>query len=261
MTCIIFIICFLASTIGGICGIGGGVIIKPVLDMLDIMSVSSISFLSGLTVLSMAVVSMIRQRGHGLIELRTGSILALGAVIGGIAGNEIFQQLKLFLQEETVGLIQAVALGIVTLLTLVYSMFLRSIFPSYKVQHSGYVVFLGFAMGALSVFLGIGGGPINLAILYFAFSMDTKKAAANSLYIIMFSQISSFVMYCIRQNIPLFYPPYLILMISAGILGGIAGAKINKNISTATTDKLFSCLLTLIIFICIYNAWRFSQAI
>lgn len=33
MTWVIFIVvCFLASTVGCICGIGGGVIIKPVLD-------------------------------------------------------------------------------------------------------------------------------------------------------------------------------------------------------------------------------------
>ena len=41
---IIFAVCLCASTIGGICGIGGGVIIKPVLDALGLMSVSAISF-------------------------------------------------------------------------------------------------------------------------------------------------------------------------------------------------------------------------
>ena len=36
MGILIFIICLLASVIGGICGIGGGVIIKPVLDAMGI---------------------------------------------------------------------------------------------------------------------------------------------------------------------------------------------------------------------------------
>ena len=44
-------ICLAASTVGAICGIGGGVIIKPVLDAMQIMTVQQVSFLSGCTVL------------------------------------------------------------------------------------------------------------------------------------------------------------------------------------------------------------------
>ena len=49
-----FCVSFFASIAGAICGIGGGVIIKPVLDMLGLASVATISFLSGCTVLSMS---------------------------------------------------------------------------------------------------------------------------------------------------------------------------------------------------------------
>lgn len=113
-------------------------------------------------------------------------------------------------------------------------------------------------MGILSAFLGIGGGPINLAVLYFAFSMDTKKAAANSLYIILFSQISNFLTSCIRRSIPIFPWRYLIFMVAAGVLGGMLGSKVNRKISAATIDRLFSMLLCVIILICFYNAWRFA---
>ena len=47
-----FIISFLASIAGAICGIGGGVIIKPLLDSFGLMDVKTISFLSGCTVLA-----------------------------------------------------------------------------------------------------------------------------------------------------------------------------------------------------------------
>ena len=40
------IVSLLASVIGAICGIGGGIIIKPVLDSLNVLEVSKISFLS-----------------------------------------------------------------------------------------------------------------------------------------------------------------------------------------------------------------------
>ncbi|MCD8330303.1 MAG: sulfite exporter TauE/SafE family protein, partial [Lachnospiraceae bacterium] len=42
--------------------------------------------------------------------------------------------------------------------------------------------------GFLGAFLGIGGGPFNVAALTYFFSMDMKTAAQNSLYIIVFSQ-------------------------------------------------------------------------
>ena len=55
---VFFLVSILSSIVGSICGIGGGVIIKPVLDAVGIMSVSSISFLSGCTVLAMSIVSV-----------------------------------------------------------------------------------------------------------------------------------------------------------------------------------------------------------
>lgn len=54
------IVCFFASVIGAICGIGGGVIIKPVLDSVGILDVTAISFLSGCTVLSMTTYSVLK---------------------------------------------------------------------------------------------------------------------------------------------------------------------------------------------------------
>lgn len=48
------IISFMASVLGAICGIGGGVLMKPILDSLGLMEVSTVSFLSGCTVLSMS---------------------------------------------------------------------------------------------------------------------------------------------------------------------------------------------------------------
>ena len=53
-----FIVCFVASVAGAICGIGGGVIVKPVLDVFGWDSVSTISFLSGCMVLTMSCYSV-----------------------------------------------------------------------------------------------------------------------------------------------------------------------------------------------------------
>ena len=256
---IIFAVCLCASTIGGICGIGGGVIIKPVLDALGLMSVSAISFLSGISAMMMAAISVFRQRKLHLVEVRTGSLLAVGSIVGGIAGYSLFQAIRAAAQQVAlVGMVQAILLGLVTLLTLVYSAFLRSRLRSYEVKAPAACIAIGCLMGLLSSFLGIGGGPINLAILYFAFSMTTKKAAANSLYIILCSQLANLVTYLVRGTVPAFPWPYLLIMAAAGFLGGMLGTRINRRISEKTTERLFSGLLAVIVLICVYNALRFA---
>lgn len=256
---IIFAVCLCASTIGGICGIGGGVIIKPVLDALGLMSVSAISFLSGISAMMMAAISVFRQRKLHLVEVRTGSLLAVGSIVGGIAGYSLFQAIRAAAQQDAlVGMVQAILLGLVTLLTLVYSAFLRSRLRSYEVKAPAACIAIGCLMGLLSSFLGIGGGPINLAILYFAFPMTTKKAAANSLYIILCSQLANLVTYLVRGTVPAFPWPYLLIMAAAGFLGGMLGTRINRRISEKTTERLFSGLLAVIVLICVYNALRFA---
>ena len=203
----------------------------------------------------MSAVSVLRQRKAHLVELRIGSLLAAGAVAGGILGNALFQSVKAAAGNDAfVGMVQALVLALVTLLTLVYSALLRPRLPSYHVRSPLPCAAIGAAMGLLSSFLGIGGGPINLAVLFFAFSMDTKRAAANSLYIIMCSQAASFLTSCARGTVPEFPWRYLPLMTAAGVLGGIIGSRVNRRISARTTDRLFAALLCGIILICLYNA-------
>ena len=57
---------------------------------------------------------------------------------------------------------------------------------AYKVENASVCVLIGVFLGIMSSFLGIGGGPINFVVLFFFFSMSTKIAAENSLYIIFF---------------------------------------------------------------------------
>ena len=256
---IIFAVCLCASTIGGICGIGGGVIIKPVLDALGLMSVSAISFLSGISAMMMAAISVFWQRKLHLVEVRTGSLLAVGSIVGGIAGYSLFQAIRAAAQQDAlVGMVQAILLGLVTLLTLVYSAFLRSRLRSYEVKAPAAWIAIGCLMGLLSSVLGLGGGPMYLAVGVFAFCMATKQAAANSLYIILCSQLANLVTYLVRGTVPAFPWPYLLIMAAAGFLGGMLGTRINRRISEKTTERLFSGLLAVIVLICVYNALRFA---
>ena len=91
MTLVLFVICVAASAAGALAGFGGGVIIKPVLDAFGILSVSTVSFLSGCTVLGMSLVSLVKCRKDSVkLEFGTSTPLALGAAVGGLAGEKNF---------------------------------------------------------------------------------------------------------------------------------------------------------------------------
>ena len=192
MVLVFFAVSILSSTAGSICGIGGGVIIKPVLDALGVMSVSSISFLSGCTVLAMSVVSVYKnlRSGTARMDLKIATSLAIGAAAGGVAGKAMFQSLKEAVGDENlVGMTQALVLIAITLATLFYTIYKEKIHTR-KCDQIWLCVLIGLLLGIMSSFLGIGGGPINLMVLGYFFSMSTKEAALSSLYIILFSLLA-----------------------------------------------------------------------
>ena len=250
---------FGASVVGAICGIGGGVLIKPILDAFGVLSVASISFLSGCTVLSMSCYSVLKARlsKESLVDLKTGTPLAIGAAIGGVTGKMMFQYLSdMFTNKDQVGAIQAVCLLMIPLGTMIYTLKKDQI-KTLHVQNPLVCIAIGLVLGICSSFLGIGGGPINLVVLFYFFSMDTKTAAQNSLYIILFSQITSLVNTLITHTVPEFEVGLLILMVGGGILGGAAGRIVNKRMDVNMVNKLFIGLMAVIMLICAYNIYQF----
>lgn len=253
------LISFGASIAGAICGIGGGVIIKPTLDAFGVLSVSAISFLSGCTVLAMTCYSVIKGKmsGESLVDMKTGTPLAIGAAIGGVVGKSMFQAVSsLFADKDMVGAVQAACLLAITLGTLIYTI-KKDRIHTHHVTNPVICVLIGLVLGILSSFLGIGGGPINLVVLFFFFSMDTKAAAQNSLYIILFSQITGLLNSLVTGTVPEFSIWLLVLMVIGGILGGMSGRVINKKIDEMVVDKLFLFLMVVIIGINIYNIYQF----
>lgn len=256
---IFFFVCLGASIIGAICGIGGGVIIKPVLDAMELYDIATISFLSGCTVLSMSAYSVIKARisQETSIQKETSFPLAIGAALGGIMGKSMFSYIHQISQnKESVGGIQAVCLLILTMGTLLYTLQKERI-PTMQVRNRVFCMGIGLILGISSAFLGIGGGPINLVVLYYFFSMTTKMAAENSIYIIFFSQITSLLLSLWNKKIPNFTWEILIVMVLGGILGGVLGKIIQSKIENRSVQKLFILVMIFMIGMNIYNIYRF----
>ena len=261
MMVFLLLVSFFASVGGAICGIGGGVIIKPALDALNIASVSTISFLSGCTVLSMSCYSVGKALAakESLVDFKTGTPLALGGAVGGIVGKSLFSALTAMFSQQSVGICQSLCLAALTLMTICYTLNQRRI-HTHHITNPVVCVLVGLVLGILSSFLGTGGGPINLVVLYYFFSMSTKVAAQNSLYIILISQITSLGTTLLTGAVPPFQWSWLILMVVGGISGGMVGRKINKRIDDRQVERLFIGLMVIITLISLYNAWRFWAA-
>ena len=254
---LLIIIAFLASTVGAVCGIGGGVIIQPVLNSLQIINVEAVSFLSSGTVLSMAAYSVARNRLSGTIEQNTDArislFLAVGAAVGGILGRQVFAVVLGYVDNsELLGGIQAVLLFCLMFGTLLYTLN-RNKIRTHRVKGMAASFSIALILGAVSAFLGIGGGPMNLIVLYYFFSMQTKVAVKNSLYIILFSQATNIAFTIISGATPKLEVFSLVVMVLGGILGGVVGRYLNARMSEKKVEKCFLFLTVVLVLINGYN--------
>ena len=92
MTALIyFSIALICTFAGAITGMGGGVVIKPVLDMMGDFDSASIGALSSITVLAMSVTTFARQVRKKR-QLSIAKLIALGisSAGGGVIGQYVF---------------------------------------------------------------------------------------------------------------------------------------------------------------------------
>lgn len=256
---ICYLVTFFACTIGTICGMGGGIIIKPVLDATGVMTVSTITFLSGCTVIAMTCWSVGKTmlRRESVIDIKKTTFLALGAAIGGLSGKQLYSFVSSFFADpNTAGGIQACLLLAATLATFIYTLHKDKV-TSKQVNSLTVCIIIGLILGVLGAFLGIGGGPFNMAILYYFFSMPTKKATQNSLYIVLFSQAASTLKTVTFDGIPDFHLSLLLGMVLVGIIGSEFGRRINRKTDEHQATFLFEGAMILIMCINLFNIFKF----
>ena len=253
MTIIYFIIALLATTVGSMAGIGGGVIIKPILDFLGDFSLSTISVLSSFTVFSMAIVSIIKQIKYKFkLEVKKTVFIGIGSIIGGLLGENLLKLVIDIINQTLITTIQNFILAILLILVYIY-MNNRNKFKSYHVENIFACSLIGLFLGLIASFLSIGGGPINVCILTIFFSMGTKEAAVNSIITVLFSQGSKLMTIATTTGFAIFDLSLLPLMIIGGLIGGLVGSNLNKKLSGSLILKVFNIVVLLLILLNIYN--------
>lgn len=259
----IYLVCCLvtlgACILGTISGMGGGIIIKPVLDATGVMSVEAVTFLSGCTVIAMACWSVGKTavKKESALDLRSTPVLALSAALGGLAGKQLFNLVaSQFADRNTAGGVQACLLFFATLATLLYTLRQDRIAPK-QVRSLAAAGAIGLLLGLLGAFLGIGGGPFNVAVLCYFFSMPTKKATQNSLLIVLCSQLASTLRTLFTTGAPRIDLALLAGMVVAAVAASEVGRRIHRRIDERQARLCLEGAMVLIMGISIYNMFHF----
>ena len=206
----------------------------------------------------MACVSLLKATREGIrIKGRVSFILAGGSIIGGIVGKIVFNYLVNFMKND--GLITTIQAGILAALMLIIFLLVKNNqrIKTYNLKNIAFILIVGFGLGMLSSFLGIGGGPLNIAILAWLFSMNTRDATINSIFIIFFSQLSSLLIIASTTGYSSFDLSMLSYMLIGGVVGGFIGTSFSQKLTDRKIENIFYFTLTGIFLINIYNMVRY----
>lgn len=257
MEILYFLIAIISTIIGSAAGIGGGVIIKPALDALSKYSLPTVNLLSSSTIFIMSIVTVFYQlKKKNKINSKNTIIVAIGSIIGGVIGQKVMTLLTSSrININIINNVQSVMLIILLLIVFMY-MKNKSSIKTYNINNITLVGLLGLFLGAISAFLGIGGGPMNVAAFTILFSMSANEAARNSIIVIFFSQGSKILSIALTTGFSNYKLEMLPIMLTGGVLGGIIGYRLNKSVSEKNIVKVFNTVLIAIVILNVYNIFK-----
>lgn len=249
------IIIFAACTIGATVGIGGGIIIKPTLDIIGIHSLDKAAFISSCAVLAMSASASAKHLADKTpVNKKTVILISVGSVLGGTAGNRVFDLLFNRISAGTIKGIQAICIILFIIFVLIYVHLKNK--KGLRLKNTVLIIATGFLLGAFSAFLGIGGGPVNTAFLIILFSFTVKESSAYSVAIIFFSQLSQLITIFLNNR----FEPYIdcfgitAAAMAAAVAGGIIGSKLNRKLSEKSITSIYTFVLIAVAIINIFNA-------
>ena len=250
-----FVIIVGANIVGAISGMGGGVIIKPMLDFMGYDSVATISFYATVAVFMMALVSTVRQMQSGhRFNWTQIAWLAAGSVVGGYLGNSVFEWwLKIFPSHDYVTLVQIALTVLFMLFAWSYAKF---DLPSFTWEWLWSYALCGVFLGFFASLLGIGGGPINVALLMLCFSMPIKDATVYSICIIFCSQLAKILVILLTIDLSRYPLAMLAVIIPAGCIGGMLGAWFSLRMNQNQVKVVFEWVIFGVILLNLYNGWQ-----
>lgn len=228
------VISFLTSTIAGIVGLGGGLILIGILPMF--LPVNAIIPLHGFSQVS----SNLSRAYFGRKDVQFSILPKF--LLGSFAGVGIFAVILNFISLEYLPLF----IGIYILLSLWSNKFNDSI-----KKYENYFI-IGFFQTGLSVVVGTT-GPLAMTKLLKDFN-DRDKVVATSALLMSISHILKVATFFYFGFVFFEYIWTIIAMICGAILGSYVGTKYGKKLNGKYLLIALKILLTILAFVSIYKA-------
>jgi len=256
----------LAGFLGSLTGLGGGIVVTPVLTLLlgvDLHYAMGATLVSVIATSSGAAAAYVKE---GFTNIRAGMFLEIATTVGAVVGAHLTKIVP------TSAL--AVALGVVFLYTawqsfqglgerravrpdpLAARLRLNSSYPEaekevrYEVQHVKGGFSIMFGAGVLSGLLGIGSGAMKVIAMDQVMGMPFKVSTTTSNFMIGVTAAASAGIYLARGYIE----PGLAMPVMLGVLtGSLLGARQLKGAKTRILRMLFAGVVGVLAAEMIYN--------
>jgi uncharacterized membrane protein YfcA len=253
-----------AGMLGSVLGLGGGIIVIPMLTLLlgvDIRYAIGASVVSVIATSSGAAVAYVRD---GITNVRIGMFLEMATTTGAVTGAFIG------------GLISGQILYVLFAVVLAYSalaMFrkrhqdlsarvenhpwcerlrLAGTYPeatkggelvAYNVAGAPLALGLMYIAGTVSGLLGIGSGSLKVPAMDLAMKLPIKVSSATSSFMIGVTAATSAGVYFARGDIV----PLIVAPVAMGVLiGAMLGARLMVRMRSETIRKLFVIILAIV---------------
>ena len=261
----------LGATVGfvsGLFGVGGGFLMAPILIFLGIPPSVAVASQASHVVAS-STSGVIAYTSQKAVDYRIGGVMALGGVMGALAGVELFRYLRLLGQADmVVALSYLLFLGTIGTLMLyeslgqilrrvrgevlphrerrrplwLYGLPLKMRFPRSGLYISAIPPFVlgGFA-GVLSAIMGVGGGFILVPAMLYVLRMKAGVVVGTSLFqIIIVTAMTTILQAGRNQTVDIVLSTLL-------LVGGVVGAQYGARLSGRFRPDVLRALLALIV--------------
>lgn len=260
MFVIMFFIGLITAFVGSIAGLGGGVILVPVLLFLgerfssfDWVTPQAIVGISLVVMIFTGMSSALSYMKHDRVDKKIGYLFLIGSIPGGILGAWLNQ----FMKTDGFSLFFGIFMIFVSALFFLPRREVGS--PLFKtgmkrekvIDGQTYVyqmpivigLVLSFIAGLLSGLLGIGGGSLLTPAMILLFSIPPHIATATSMFMIFFASISSSGTHVLLGHVEW---AHTLFFIPGAYLGGTLGSKLNRKMDGQLVEWFLRVLLILI---------------
>ncbi|MFZ4863327.1 sulfite exporter TauE/SafE family protein [Sphingobacterium sp. Mn56C] len=258
-TFILLVGAYLAGLLGSLTGLGGGVIVIPMLTLMfhvDLRYAIGTALLASIATSSGAASAYVKE---GITNIRLGMLLEIATTLGAVIGAMI----AIFMPTNTIAIIFGVVLIFSALMTvrkkneqpelvgspLAEKLKLNSSYPvnGEKIPYKLSNVTGGFSLmtvaGMLSGLLGIGSGSLKVLAMDTMMKIPFKVSTTTSNFMIGVTAAASAVVYLQRG----YMDPGIAFPVIIGVLGGaLTGAKILPKINPKTLRIIFAVAITLV---------------